>query len=138
MKEECVSVESCPESLLPPFGSSFAFTFSLRGRSPFRTLSRVRSSPSLFLFLSRAPSLYFNVSLNRQQHPSGPSHPRLQPLGGNVYVSPASIILTQPPINRIQARRIAEYRWNTYGRQTGLGLGWAGLGWVMYLRNTAW
>lgn len=129
-----------------------------RGRSPFRTPSRVYASSSSFSFLLptrfshlAAPSLYFNRLLeptsptpthrDRRATPS-PSPTNLRPLRSNVYVSPASIILTQPPINRIQARRIAEYRWDTYvrqaGRQTGLGLGSGSSSVYVHLRNTAW
>lgn len=121
LKERSVSLQNpvCPSPFLTPFAviplsracSRFHFLASCWSRSsPFRSRARA-NLPSFSLRLSIR-----TVSLNRQQHPSGPSHPRLQALGGNVYVSPASIILIQPPINRIQARRIAEYRRNMVGR----------------------
>ena len=88
----CVSAESCPgaPSPSPRQGGRFlAFTFSLRGRSPFRTLSRVTPwhSFSLAHSISRSVSLFqpspWTVTVTGTgtgAHPSGPSHPRLQPL----------------------------------------------------------
>lgn len=138
----------------PPSLSPFSRPLSLsHALTCVRVVLLLFLSPSHSLFPSRGSIRHSisTVSLNRRhQHPPiGTGEPpppppptNLRPLRSNVYVSPASIILTQPPINRIQARRIAEYRWDTYvrqaGRQTGLGLGSGSSSVYVHLRNTAW
>lgn len=59
--------------------------------------SSFRAPPSLFISSNPSPT-----------PPIGEPPPTSSP----IHVLPAPIILTQPPIDRIQARRIAEYRRN--------------------------
>lgn len=132
----------------PPSLSPFSRPLSLsHALTCVRVVLLLFLSPSHSLFPSRGSVTLFQPSPCHQHPPIGTGEPpppppptNLRPLRSNVYVSPASIILTQPPINRIQARRIAEYRWDTYarqaGRQTGLGLGSSSV--YVHLRNTAW